>query len=458
MRIIEISKITIPPDRQRKEGKDSKSLTELKSDIAARGLYHPPVLTENLELVIGERRLIAMTELHQEGVKFLHDGEIVPPNCIPYTLFTDMLLVSRLQAEFHENLLRLNLTWQEEALAKVRIHELLKQENPSQTKTQTAEKLLILAAKPPTPSAVTVERLDLIRAQVVAEHLNMPAIASSPSVRKAYDKVLDLKQQQLERDLMSLRPATTEHKLILGDSKIELLNLEPNSFDLILSDPPYGISAHKHSEGTLHQYDDSPEKALDLYRFLFRRGFELLKPQGAMFLFCDIDHFLSIRVMAEQQAFSTWRTPIVWHKGSEGHAPWGRDGFKRTYEIGIYAVKGQRPLVLNGGSDVKLVPRATVNVDKLHAAEKPAELLRWLLQLTCRAGDKVLDPCCGSAPIFPAAKGLGIQITAIEINPDYHAAASSRLFALDKEETPTDHVVIKPTMSDMLAEMMENDE
>ena len=456
MRLVEISSITIPADRQRKEGKDSRSLVELKSDIAARGLYHPPVLTEGLELVIGERRLIAMTELHQEGIEFSHDGELVPKNCIPYTLFTDALLVSRLQAEFHENLLRLNLTWQEETLAKVRIHELLVQQNPSQTKLQTAEKLLTLASKPVTPAATIVESKELVRAQMVAEHLNMPAVAAATSVRKAYDKILDLKQQQLERDLLSLRPSTTPHKLILGDCKKELLALESHSFDLILSDPPYGISAHKHSEGTLHQYDDSPDHALNLYRFIFQRGFDLLKPQGAIFLFCDIEHFLTLRVMAEQQAFSTWRTPIVWHKGPEGHAPWGRDGFKRTYEIGLYAVKGQRPLVLNGGSDVKLVPRATVNVDKLHAAEKPAELLRWLLQLTCRAGDKVLDPCCGSAPIFPAAKGLGVQITAIEINPDYHAAAASRLFALDSEATPTDHVVIKPTMSDMLSEMLDD--
>lgn len=456
MRIIELSRIIIPPDRQRKEGKDSKSLTDLKADIARHGLYHPPVLTESLELVIGERRLIAMKELHQEGVPFTHDGEAVPKDCIPYTMFTDALLVSRLQAEFHENLLRLNLTWQEEALAKVRIHELLVKENPSQTKAETAAKLLTLADKPTTPAAVEVGRTLLVKAQMVAEHLNMPAIASAPSMNKAYEKVLSLKQHQLERDLMSLRPANTAHTLILGDAKSELLKLEPNTFDLILSDPPYGISAHKHSEGTLHQYDDSPGNALDLYRFLLRRGFELLKPQGAIFLFCDIDHFLAIRLMAEQQAFSTWRTPIIWHKGSEGHAPWGRDGFKRTYEIGLYAVKGQRPLILHGGSDVKLVPRATVNVDKLHAAEKPPELLRWLLQLTCRAGNKVLDPCCGAAPIFPAAKGLGIHITAIEINPDYHAAASSRLLAIDKEETPTDHVVIPPTMTDMLEDMLKN--
>jgi len=164
-------------------------------------------------------------------------------------------------------------------------------------------------------------------------------------------------------------------------------------------------------------------------------------------MFCDIDHFITLRTAAEQQAFGTFRTPLVWHKGDEGHAPWGRDGFKRTYELILYAVKGQKPLALSGGSDVKLVRRSTVDPARVHAAEKPGELLRLLLQLVCRAGDNVLDPCCGSGPIFTAAQGLGISITGCELNPETHTLAASRLANLG-DSTPPESIINHPETSD----------
>lgn len=452
MRTLPAHSIYIDPDRQRKENKTSKDVADLKKSILTKGLLHPPVITvENNEetqgisysLLAGERRLIAIKELHEDGLEFYYDGEKVPHNETPYTRVAELTLEMLEEAELEENVLRAALTWQEEAAAKLRIHELRKLQNPSQSLLDTAKEIAAVENRDPEQASAS----DLARSKLVLEHMSIPDVASAKNVTKAYQRVLAHKQASLHAQLARLQPKTNAHKIIHGDCLEIMKTLQVGHFDVILSDPPYGIAADKMKKEVMHNYDDSKENALSIYQAILRTGFNLLKPQGALFLFCDIDHFISIRTMAEQQAFSTWRTPIIWHKGNEGHAPWGKDGFTRTYEAILYAVKGQRGLAINGGPDVRLIKRATTEV-KLHAAEKPPELFRWLLQISTKKGDRVLDPCAGTAPIIPASKDLGLEITAIELNQTYYDQACARLLDTTSE-APQSVVGHKPVLSDL---------
>ena len=43
------------------------------------------------------------------------------------------------------------------------------------------------------------------------------------------------------------------------------------------------------------------------------------------------------------------------------------------------------------------------------------------------AGDTVLDPFCGTGPLWVAAYRLGMGFTGIEINPDYVKIAEARM-------------------------------
>ena len=69
----------------------------------------------------------------------------------------------------------------------------------------------------------------------------------------------------------------------------------------------------------------------------------------------------------------------------------------------------------------------------MHAAEKPNELLSHLISLCCDPGDTILDPCAGSGPIFDAATSQRCKATGIEIDPEYHAIACSRLAGKPEE-------------------------
>ncbi len=440
---VPISAVTVPAERQRKENKSSGDLKELKASILNRGLFHAPVIrfdeTGAPILLLGERRFLAMSELSEEGLPFRFNGQEIPLGSMPYVTIQQMDLIELEEAELEENILRTDLTWQERAAAIAKIHALRQQQNPSQTLEQTSIEIVSAtegetAAKD--KKRILSERTKLSQVLTVSQHLSDPKIAKAKNVSSAYRQILDHQKAQFERDLAQLSDLKTNHSCLHGDCRELMKTLPRESFDTIIVDPPYGIDADKMKTETLHDYKDSPDHALALCQDIFRHAFLLLKPQGIGFLFCDPEHFIKLRVFAEQQAFSTWRKPLIWYKGKEGHAPWGINGFVYTYECILFFIKGQKALVESPGPDVISVERVS-RFEKLHAAEKPAELYARLLSISSRPGDSILDPCCGSGPIFSAAAGRNLSITGIELDPIYHAMAASRLHKLAEGENAT---------------------
>src|SRR5690349_6281427 len=103
MRLAKLSEIIIPP-RQR-QSKPPQHITDLKASIISKGLPHPPVLSEvdgKLSLIVGECRLTAMRELHEDGHPFSHDRSIIPPGQIPYNLIGDLTPADLAEAELEE--------------------------------------------------------------------------------------------------------------------------------------------------------------------------------------------------------------------------------------------------------------------------------------------------------------------------------------------------------------------
>ena len=57
--------------------------------------------------------------------------------------------------------------------------------------------------------------------------------------------------------------------------------------------------------------------------------------------------------------------------------------------------------------------------------------MRWLIKLTTRPGETVLDPFAGSGTTGIACLHTGRKFIGIEISPDYHAIARKRLAEVD---------------------------
>lgn len=416
--------------RQRKEIPPSH-IQSLKLSILSKGLLHPIILTSTGYLVAGECRLRAIEELHEEAEPFFCNGEEVPQGEIPFTYLLDLSDADLAETELEENLLRAALPWLDEAAARSKIHNLRTGQNPQQTVMDTAKEIAEVKG-----TSVHIEREKVAKALLVNEHRNNPKVKAAKSLDQAHKAILDDMEISFKaKQLRTLISPEALHQVIHGDLFKELPQLPEGTFDLIACDPPYGIDADTMKNTSQHFYEDNQEYALKVSKFIISEGFRLTKPKALLFMFCDIDLFLGLRTYAQQQGWVTWRAPLIFSKGSVGHAPWGRSGFVRTYELLLFAVKGQRELMQPGGPDVIQIDKSNKGLQ--HAAEKPPSLWNHLLSRAVLPGQRVLDPCCGGGSIFDAGHKLGIPITGIELSEEYYNKALLRAHSKEKPSDET---------------------
>jgi len=417
-------------ERQRKVF-HPKPLDDLKESIAKHSLLHPIVIRRNGRenfLVCGERRLRAMRALHNDNVLFNFDGQCVTPGEIPYIELTDLSDTEYMEAELEENILREDLTWQERSAAIHAIHNIRTERNPEQTIGATARELAAKATPDsPGPKTESGYGLAIHRATVIQRFSNNPAVMSARTENEAYRiarnaAVAPFLQELSHREQEGAKQASP-HTLIRGD--FATAKLEEGKFSLILADPPYGIGADKFGDAAeqQHAYEDTPGHTLSLCRSIIKRGYQLTAPSGILIIFCDIELFTGLRALAGAEGWNTWRTPLIWNKGSTAHAPMASEGFRREYELMLFCYKGRRPLDALR-SDIFDIPTTR---DREHAAQKPLALYSELIRITCRPGNPVLDPCCGSGTIFPAAFTTDTRATGIEIEENAYNVAQQRL-------------------------------
>jgi DNA modification methylase/ParB-like chromosome segregation protein Spo0J len=436
---IDILAISIGP-RQRKR-LETAPLADLEESIRQRGLIHPPTFRRNphgvWQLIVGERRTTAMKRLHEKHIPFFHNGEIVPHGQIPIVTLQDNLTRADLkQVEFDENKIREALPWQDEAEALSEIHRLRLEENPAQSRLATAQQLIDEKIVETNTSAhALAQRIQ--RATAITENLTNPTIAKARNETEAYNLILKGEEEKINASIARRRIASSSSlppiAIQLGDCIRLLPTLESGLADLIIADPPFGIGADSGGfrQRTVHHhnYEDTPENARALAQSIILEGFRVAKPMANMWMFCDIDMFATLRDMCKRVGWVPFRTPVVWRKSlSEGMAPWQAKGPRRTYELLLYATKGQRGLIT---SPVDVLEFSRVSrSERTHGAEKPTELLELLISCSTLPGDFVLDPCCGSGSTLVAARNTSRTGLGIELDEGTCNTAMSNLYAL----------------------------
>ncbi len=419
MRTAPLTSITVPVDRQRKSF-NKKALEDLADSIVDKGLLHPIVCTrqgDKLTLIAGHRRLLAITSLADKKQLYEHDGTTLEPSCIPFILIEDRGRLKLREVELEENIIREDLTWQERTEAIDELHTLRQAQNPTQTDTETAKELAQVSGQ-----AEITHRKEVARARIISPHLDDPEVKAARSSNEAFNIVTRKLQGQFDEELKRRGVGKkSPHTLIHGDLIVELAKIKRPRFDCIIADPPYGMDAHKFGDAAKlsHRYKDTAKAATRAAEYILTESFRVAKQEAHLYMFCDVDHFHMLREYTIISGWDPFRTPLIWDKGTAGHAPIGTRGFRRTYEIILFASKGNKPL---GGlySDVIEVPNLR---DKIYAAQKPAALYSKLISYSCVPGDKVLDPCCGCGTIFEAAKACDVIATGIEIDDDAHKLA-----------------------------------
>jgi len=422
-------------NRQRVEH-DLTRHQELVSSIEACGLLHAPVLRQQgnaYYLVAGERRIRAMQDLHELGRTFQYEGEPVPAGLIPHTLIGELDELAAMEAELDENIKRADITWQERCAALDALEQL------------RSKQAVAKGTPPPTPASIALEtrgsdkgyNADITRKQlIIAKHLDNPEVAKAKTVDEAFKVLKKQEAAKVNEERAALVGATFTagvHHIEQVDCLAWMAAQPEAQFDVILTDPPYGMGADEFGDsGGLaagaHGYVDSEEYWEQLMSVFAPESFRLAKSEAHAYIFCDLDKFQRLRELMKAAGWNVFRTPLIWYKPTASRAPWPDKGPQRKYELILFAVKGERLVTKMLGDVLQYNPDDNLG----HAAQKPVELYKDLLSRSARAGDRVLDCFAGTGPILPAAHQLKVAATALEQLPANYGIMARRLEALTK--------------------------
>lgn len=428
MNVLDIALITVAPNRQRRDF-DKKKLADLAGSIGRNGLQHP-IVVESLEKPVlrsGERRLRAIRTLTEP---YKHNGETIPPGFIPVTITGELGEIAREEVELEENILRVDLTWQERNEAIARLHALR-----TAQKAPTGEKQLYTQTAREIKGNDVVTSNDILEvrhATILQPFLADPDVAKAGTEREALAivrrKLTQTFNEQLAKNFDSSK-AKTPHTLLQGSCIERFHQLADGQFDVIITDPPYGIEAHKMStmsgseSGVVHEYEDTLENAIEVWRAIFREGARVCKPQAHLYMFCDFRYWRELVDLAIECGWDVWPTPIIWHKPSGGMLGDSTRGPRKSYETILFASRGDKRVT---GVYLDVIVENPAD-SALHAAAKPVSVYVNLLRRSAVPGDRILDPCAGSGTLFPAANKLRCVATGIELSPTHYATALQRL-------------------------------
>jgi DNA modification methylase len=440
--VINFSSIIIPPHRQR-INLDPEYIVELADSITDNGLFHPPIVRgandketasrdpsfDWFTLVAGECRLKAIDLMWQMGRKLKYGQEELPINHVPVNFLGELDHITTFRAELDENIRRRDLSWQDRVRAVSQLAELMRLE--SQRDNRPAPTIAVIA-KESRPDMQPGAAHDAVRKElIVSRNLDNPLISKAKNVDEAFKILKREEDLQKAEDLAKEIGATfssASHVLLLGDCLDKCNSWEPESFDCVLTDPPYGIGAQDFGDSDglaqgAHFYDDQPE----MFKASAPKWIDMvsisMKPISHLYWFCDIDWFPWLKHIAQSSGLKPFRTPLIWVNPSGQRAPWPHSGPQRKWQAILYATKGDRPCralapdVLTWPSDPNLN----------HPAQKPVALYTDLLRRSCNPGDRVLDPFAGTGTIFPAAHSLKIFATGVEKNQSAYGIAVRRL-------------------------------
>lgn len=232
--------------------------------------------------------------------------------------------------------------------------------------------------------------------------------------------------------------------LILGDSLKVLAGMASETFDALVTDPPYSsgglhigarqqVPSSKYQQGcsqSLHREflgDHRDQRSHMLWMTLWlSECWRLLKDGAPVCLFSDWRQ-LPITTDALQAAGFSWRGIAVWDK-TEGVRPQlGR--FRAQAEYIVWGSKGGMPLYRKAPVLPGVIRESVRKADKHHMTGKPTELMRQVVKI-CEPGGRILDPFAGSGTTLVAAALEGYQWVGCELTAHYHKVARERLSAI----------------------------
>jgi ParB/RepB/Spo0J family partition protein len=448
---LKVSDIFVEDSRQRKNLGDINSLA---SSIAEAGLINPLLVEEvngKYNLVAGERRLSAVKALGWEQV--------------PVTIFTALSTSRRELIELHENVKRKDLSWQENVKAVQKYASLRDAQDEAIAKelglSPTTFSKMLKAAEgldnlpvchqcPTWTGAYDLYISHLKKALAndlesffEEKPLEFPLISNVsenqkteiPSADKELQKdgvvsgvaqgpFLDggevvpvgtkLWQPPAPTVLFKSAPAPKALPKPFEVQEVDFTKWAPEysgrRFNLIHLDPPYGLSMglskmvnSNPALGGKHYEDGGEDSFLAILNALLKNQDRIVMESAHVICWLTPKHYGKAFGKFQYFGWTASEFPLIWHKSdNSGILPDPRRWPRRTYEMALFASRGDRKLV-----KPKAASFSGPIAKDIHMSEKPRPMLQHFLEMVVDEHTEILDPTAGSANALIVAKQLG---------------------------------------------------
>ena len=382
---LEISRISVG-DRFRVDLGDLQSLTD---SIKEKGVIQPITVSETLELIAGGRRLVAA---NKAGLK-----------TIPAVIRKINGELDAREIELFENIARKDMTWIERAKLEQRIFDLHVEKDPTWSIRKQSEEL-------------DTDKSGIFRRLNLAEALEaVPELANCATQEEAWKALSRLKEEVVVEALLSRKDGgmsdaaiyANDHYMI-GEAVEGMRALRNELVGFAEVDPPYSIQLEKRRErtadkDTIGRYNEiAAEDYPEFLSLAAREVYRILKDHTFCIWWFGFEWYAVVRSVLEKVGFKVNQVPAIWIKGGSGQTMSPDTMLGSAYEAFFVCRKGNPVLKKSGRSNVfSFSPVAGAR--KIHATERPLDLMLEIMDVFVYPGMTVMVPFLGSGVTLRAA-------------------------------------------------------
>ena len=214
-------------------------------------------------------------------------------------------------------------------------------------------------------------------------------------------------------------------------------DLEDESIDLIITDPPYKTITGGDSDGINSK---RPKGMLDGNRKLFKYQkleikswmselYRVLKNGSHCYIFTNALNMKEMLNESEKAGFKLHNI-LVWEKNNCTPSQY----YMKNCEYILFLRKGKAKYINEIGNSKTVHKFNNIIGKKLHPCEKPIDILKMYINNSSNQNDVVLDPFMGSGSTLVACKELNRNYIGYEIDKQYFNIAQKRIDTYIKEK------------------------
>lgn len=214
--------------------------------------------------------------------------------------------------------------------------------------------------------------------------------------------------------------------LYCGDALDILPSLSRGRADLLVTDPPYGVSWQSRHRANVFPLIEG-DHSVDVARAILSEALPVLRNRRHLYVFGPESIVTGFPVGATAE--------LIWDRMTKGSGDltvaWGPQHDRITFAT--HVSDGKKARETSGRLSARLRRGSVIAVRRPHGGganhptQKPVALMRQLIESSSLPGEFVLDPCAGTGATGVAAVLSGRRAVLIELDPTYAGHAATRL-------------------------------